>query len=93
MRDLSSFQATAYGRVQGVYYRAFASRQARELGLGGYARNLPGGQAVEIHAEGEIYRLESLLERLKVGPPGARVDRLESHWVEYTGAYSDFTIR
>ncbi|GAF85432.1 unnamed protein product, partial [marine sediment metagenome] len=52
MADSASLQATVYGRVQGVFFRAFVSRCARELGLTGYVGNLPDG-AVEIMAEGE----------------------------------------
>ena len=39
------------GRVQGVGYRYFVLRQAEELGLAGFARNLPDG-SVEVIAEG-----------------------------------------
>ena len=93
MADLASVQAIVYGRVQGVYFRAFTSRQARELGLAGYVRNLPDGRAIEVQAEGERDRLERLINHLKDGPPGARVERVETAWSEYTGSYSGFSIR
>lgn len=51
MTDLTSVRATVSGRVQGVYFRDFTSRHARELGLTGYVRNLPDGKAVEVQAE------------------------------------------
>ena len=93
MADLASFRAIVYGRVQGVYFRDFTSRRAGELGLTGYVRNLPGGKAVEVQAEGERNRLERLIDHLKDGPPGARVERVETTWSEYTGSYSSFSIR
>ena len=93
MTDLASFRAIVYGRVQGVYFRDFTSRRAGELGLTGYVRNLPGGKAVEVQAEGERDRLERLIDYLKVGPPGARVERVETTCSEYTGSYSSFSIR
>ena len=93
MTDLASFRVVVYGRVQGVYFRAFVSRQARKLGLTGYVRNLPSGQAVEVQAEGKRSKLEELIDHLKVGPPGARVERMETNWAEYTGSYSDFNVR
>ena len=93
MTDLASVRATVYGRVQGVYFRVFASRQAKKLGATGYVRNLPGGIAVEVEAEGERSKLEELIDHLKVGPPGARVERVETTWSDYTGTYSDFSIR
>ncbi len=51
MTDLASLYAVVYGYVQGVFFRAFVARQAKELGLTGFVRNLPGG-AVEVNAEG-----------------------------------------
>lgn len=92
MTDLASVQAVVYGRVQGVYFRAFASRHARELGLSGYVRNLPDWKAVEVQAEGERKQLEKLIDHLKVGPPRARVERVETSWSEYTGSYSSFSV-
>jgi len=92
MTDLASVQAVVYGRVQGVYFRAFASRHARELGLSGYVRNLPDWKTVEVQAEGERKQLEKLIDHLKVGPPRARVERVETSWSEYTGSYSGFSV-
>ena len=90
--DLASVQAIVYGRVQGVYFRAFVVRQARELGLTGYVRNLPDWKTVEVQAEGERNKLERLISYLKVGPPGARVERVETNWSDCTGSYPDFKI-
>ena len=56
MADLTSVQATVYGRVQGVFFRAFVAEQANELGLTGYVRNLHG-EGVEVLAEGERRQL------------------------------------
>ena len=82
-----------YGCVQGVYFRAFTSRQARELGLTGYVRNSPDWKAVEVQVEGERKQLERLINHLKVGPPGARVEKVVTNWSEYTGSYNDFSVR
>ena len=43
MSDLAAFHAIAQGRVQGVNYRAFVSRNAAALGLTGYCPQ-PAGQ-------------------------------------------------
>ena len=93
MADLALVQATVYGRVQGVFFRSFVSRQATQLGLTGYVRNLPDGRAVEVHAEGERKQLKELISYLKIGPPGAKVKKVETSWSEYTGSYSRFSIR
>ena len=93
MTDLASVRIVVYGYVQGVFFRAFASRQAIKLGLTGYVRNLPAGAAVEVQAEGERKQLEKLIDYLKVGPPAARVGKTVTSWSEYTGSYSGFSIR
>jgi len=93
MTDLASVQIIVYGYVQGVFFRAFTSRRAKELGLTGYVRNLPSGEAVEVQAEGERKNLEELISYLKVGPPAARVEKVITNWSEYSGNYSSFNIR
>jgi acylphosphatase len=60
------------GRVQGVGFRAWAARQARELSLAGYVRNASDG-SVELEAEGSREALRHLEAGLHEGPPFARV--------------------
>ena len=93
MIGLASIHVIVHGYVQGVFFRAFTSRLARELGLTGYVRNLPSGEAVEVHAEGEKKQLEELISHLRIGPPAAKVKKLEVNWSEYSGSYSSFSIR
>ena len=93
MCDLAALRAIVYGRVQGVYFRAFTSKHATELGLTGYVRNLPDGRGVEVQAEGEKDRLEKLIGRLEVGPPAAQVTEVVTDWTEYRGSYTGFSIR
>ena len=93
MTNLAAIHVVVYGYVQGVFFRAFASRQATKLGLSGFVRNLPTGEAVEVQAEGERVQLEKLISSLKVGPPAARVEKVVTNWSKYTGSYSGFSIR
>ena len=92
MSDLAAVQAIVYGLVQGVYFRAFTSRKANELGITGYVRNTWEG-TVEVHAEGERERLGKLIDHLRIGPSGARVEKVVINWSEYTGNYSGFSVR
>ncbi len=76
--------ALVSGRVQGVGYRAFARRKAQELGLSGYAENLPDGR-VEVVAEGDEEDLKLFIEFLKRGPRLAQVEAVEVTWGEPVG--------
>lgn len=91
-KDLVSLQAVVHGYVQGVFFRAFVSHWADELGLSGYVRNLPSG-AVEVVAEGERKQLEKLIGYLRVGPPSAKVEKVVTSWAGYSGKYSAFSVR
>ena len=93
MTDPASVRAVVCGRVQGVFFRAFVAGKAAELGINGYVRNLPGGRAVEVQAEGDKENLEKLIGYLKVGPPAANVEKVVTGWSDYTGKYSRFNIR
>lgn len=80
------------GRVQGVFFRQFTKNTAQELGIAGYARNLPDG-CVQVIAEGSKESVETFVQRLRAGPPMARVDSLEVEWKEPSGEFIDFIIR
>jgi acylphosphatase len=92
MNDLISIYAVVHGRVQGVYFRAFVSEKANELGLCGFVRNLPDGESVAVHAEGEKKQLEILIGHLKMGPRSARVEKVDIEWSEYSGNHPRFSI-
>jgi len=79
------------GRVQGVNFRGFARRTALELGLKGWVRNLYDGR-VELLAEGDRAELDQFVERLKAGPPFARVDQVNVRWGAATGEFTDFRV-
>jgi acylphosphatase len=64
------------GQVQGVFYRAWAQGQARELAVSGWIRNCPDG-AVEAHLQGEQEAVERMIARMRNGPSNARVDDVD----------------
>lgn len=78
------------GRVQGVWFRAAARDEARRRGVDGWVRNLPDGR-VEAVFEGEESPVEEMLAWCRVGPPGARVDAVETSRGPATGL-AGFTI-
>lgn len=73
---MSAARFVVSGKVQGVFFRASTRKQALELGLRGYAKNLPDGR-VEVLAAGSDAALDALAAWLRQGPPAARVDDLE----------------
>ncbi|MBI3126674.1 MAG: acylphosphatase [Candidatus Tectomicrobia bacterium] len=80
------------GRVQGVWYRASAGKEARRLGLSGWVRNLPDG-AVELAAEGPSGALDALIAWCWKGPTLARVDDIQIERGEATGEAEGFEVR
>ncbi|MBI4216000.1 MAG: acylphosphatase [Chloroflexi bacterium] len=93
MPSQAALHALVRGRVQGVFFRAFVRQKAQELGLLGFVRNREDARTVEVQAEGERKQLEQLLEALRTGPPGARVEEVEASWGEPAGSYQSFEIR
>ena len=65
------------GRVQGVFYRATCVRRAQELGITGFARNLPDGR-VEVLACGEQPVVEQFIAWLWEGSPASKVTAVET---------------
>jgi acylphosphatase len=88
--ELIVAQVVVSGRVQGVCYRAFTQEAARELGLGGWVRNLPEG-GVQAEIEGPREKVEKLLDKLRIGPPRASVTDLNVTWKAAAG-HAGFVI-
>jgi len=87
----AAFHAVVTGRVQGVGFRYSAVREARRFGLRGSVFN-SGDSSVEVHAEGDLPKLERFLAWLHEGPPGAHVRDVEVTWGTPTGSYSRFDV-
>ena len=80
------------GKVQGVGFRNFTKRNASELGIKGYAKNLANGK-VEVVAEGDKLQLNALIKVLKQGPRASRVDNLKVEERDFKDEYKSFGIR
>lgn len=80
------------GKVQGVGYRYFALRVARELKLAGWVRNLADGR-VEAIATGPVARLKRFDSELRIGPPRAEVRTVEVEEAPANGKLEGFQIR
>lgn len=78
------------GRVQGVGFRFYAQRKARELGLAGWVRNCRDG-SVEAVIQGAPEAVESMIAWARRGPPSAVVSDL--HIADASGDYAGFETR
>lgn len=91
MNNQSCIKCLITGRVQGVWYRASAKREADTLGITGWARNLEDG-SVEVVACGSSGSLQSFYEWLKQGPRFATVDHVTRDEIQWE-AFDTFDVR
>ena len=91
MSEIQAFRLRLSGKVQGVGFRWFTRQAARELGLTGRVRNLPDGR-VEIEVAGGSEPLAAFRERVRQGPPGARVTGLEEQEISPVPTWDGFVI-
>jgi acylphosphatase len=73
---MPAFRYLVSGRVQGVGFRYHALRAAEQIGVSGFARNLPDGR-VEVVAEGSDAVLAQFEEALRRGPSFGHVEDIE----------------
>jgi len=82
----TTFGFVVSGKVQGVGFRWSTRNKARQLGLGGWVRNCADGR-VEGEVSGNSGDVDLFLDWLAVGPPGGRVDALNTsqrgEWVDH----------
>ena len=88
---MERLHAVVRGNVQGVGFRYFIQRKARDLGLHGWVRNNDDG-TVELVAEGGRPELEKLMMAAEEGPRMARVQRVEAQWSAATGGLDAFDL-
>jgi len=84
-------QLIVKGRVQGVFFRASAQREARRLGVTGWVKNRADG-SIEVLAEGEEDAIKEIVGWANHGPTAARVDHVDVRWRGYTGEFFEFAI-
>ena len=78
------------GRVQGVGYRFYMQRKARELGLTGWVRNRHDG-SVEAMIQGSPEGVEAMTAWARCGPPSAAVTDVRI--ADGSGDYAGFEAR
>jgi acylphosphatase len=80
-----------YGKVQGVGFRFYTQKTAREMGVNGFVKNERDG-SVYIEAEAEDNIIETFIEWVKKGPEWARVDKINAQKIPVQ-QFEGFSIR
>ncbi len=87
-----AFEVYVSGNVQGVGFRYFTRRVARELGVKGYVKNLSDGR-VYIYAVGDEIMLDKFMSAINRGPPTAIVRKVEVRKAEVDENFDGFEVR
>ena len=82
----------ASGRVQGVYYRGSVRTVCLKDGVCGWIRNDDDGR-VEALVEGEDEAVDRVVEYMRQGPIGSKVENLEIEAAPSRDLYSTFEIK
>ena len=86
-----TLHAIISGKVQGVFFRIGVQTHAQNLGLTGFVRNLNDGK-LEVVVQGDDAGIDDLKGYLLQGPSMARVEHVETKWVDYDKAFPTFDI-
>lgn len=88
---LVSVSVHVLGRVQGVGFRAWTAYEAKALGLTGWVGNDPDGSVRAVFT-GREEAVTVMLERIRQGPPMARVTRVLTEPADPADTHYDFRI-
>ncbi len=80
------------GRVQGVWFRGATQSAAAAAGVRGWVRNLPD-RRVEAVLQGGRTAVESVIDFMRTGPPGAAVIDCIVSWRPAGEMFHGFDIR
>lgn len=69
---MKTYHIAVAGTVQGVFFRKTIHNEATELGLKGYAKNLPDGR-VEVVVQGDKQMVDALTSFISSSPGASKV--------------------
>lgn len=92
MAEKKAVRTKIEGRVQGVNFRMATYQAADRIGVSGWVMNKPDG-SVEAFFEGTAENVDAMISWCYKGPPMALVENVTVSEENYTGQYTDFTIR
>lgn len=80
------------GFVQGIGYRYFTLRKARDYNLVGYVKNLMNGDVL-CEVEGEEGLVNDFIKELRIGPTFSRVSNIVVEKSNTLVGYTTFEVR
>lgn len=81
-----------YGKVQGVFFRASAAKEAEHLNISGWIRNTDSGN-VEALVSGEDEKVDSFIQWCRTGPKKAVVEKVTTEELPFQSFDSFKVIR
>lgn len=88
---MKCISAKVYGKVQGVGFRFYTQKTAREMGVNGFVKNERDGSVyIEAIASADI--MEAFLQWVSSGPEWARVDEMNVQEIPLK-EYEAFSIK
>jgi acylphosphatase len=91
-KDLTRAEILINGLVQGVGFRYYISRNAVQLGLKGFTKNLFSGEVLTV-VEGSKPNVEELYKKIIIGPSHSSVRKHNIIWQEPKNEFENFEIR
>ncbi len=80
------------GMVQGVGFRYFVQRLARQFNLSGYVKNMPNGNVL-CEVEGDDGIVLDFIKDLKIGPSFSHVSGADINTSSNLYGYKSFEVR
>ena len=80
-----------YGKVQGVWFRINTKKNADELGINGWVKNMLDG-GVEAIFEGNENDIHNMMNWCLRGSPNSKVEKIEINKIKYSNQYPNFSI-
>ena len=90
--DIEKIKICIFGKVQGVFFRAFIKEKADFLRIKGYSRNISNG-SVEVVAQGNNENLKKFINFLKKGPKSAKIEKIKVSHETNKKIYNNFIIK
>ncbi len=88
---MKSAEILVTGKVQGVRFRDFVRKTAKNLELYGWVKNNPDS-SVSVLVEGNNDAIKLLIDKIRIGSPMSKVEDVKINWLPYENKFNSFKI-